>query len=173
MNIIFTDYIDYSEEGGGKDMVKNQLFLQKILVMASFIITTGYASTISAHGGGATLDPAGNKATFTALARVTCFDDGHGPADSLVAKIRDNSPAVPGMFVSLQLLKGSKAISVTDITPGDAQFSQQVSLHAGNGVYYMMANKTIAGTRDFEVEWHCMTANQVHTGTDIVVDQFE
>lgn len=148
-------------------------FLQKILIMTSILVTTSYVSTVSADGGGATLDPNGNKATFTALARVTCFDDGNGPADNLIARIRDNSPAVPGMFVSLQLLKGSKAISVTDTTPGDAQFSQQVSLQAGNGVYYMMASKTIAGARDFEVTWHCMTANQVHTGTDIVVDQFE
>lgn len=153
-------------------MAKNLSNLPKILVAASIIITTCYAATISAHGGGAMLDPAGNKATFTALARVTCFDDG-GPADHLVAKIRDNSPPIPGMFVSLQLLKGSKAISVTDTTPGDAQFSEQVSLQGGNGVYLMMVNKTIAGTRDFEVEWHCMTANQVHTGTDIIVDQFE
>ncbi len=154
-------------------MAKNLSSLPKILVTVSIIITTCYAATINAHGGGATLDPAGNKATFTALARVTCFDDGNGPADHLVAKIRDNSPPIPGMFVSLQLLKGSKAISVTDTTPGDAQFSEQVSLQGGNGVYFMMANKTVAGARDFEVEWHCMTANQVHTGTDIVVDQFE
>ncbi|SDY04144.1 hypothetical protein [Nitrosomonas sp. Nm33] len=154
-------------------MTKNHLFLQKKLAVVSVIVTACYAATIGAHTAGATLDPAGNKATFTALARVTCFDDGNGPADNLVARIRDNSPPIPGMFISLQLLKGSKAISVTDTTPGDAQFSQQVSLQGGNGTYFMMADKTIAGARDFEVDWHCMTANQVHTGTDIVVDQFQ
>lgn len=154
-------------------MTKNQLFLHKTVGMAGIIIAACYAATISADRGDTTLDPAGNKATFTALARVTCFDDGNGPADLLAAQIRDNSPAIPDMFVSLQLLKGSKAISVTDTTPGDAQFSQQVSLQGGNGVYFMMVNKTIAGARDFEVEWHCITANQAHTGTDIVVDQFE
>ena len=154
-------------------MTRNHSFLPEILAMAGIIIMAGYAATISAHGGGAALDPVGNKATFTALARVTCYDDGNGPADNLVAKIRDNSPPVPGMFVSLQLLKGSKAISITDITPGDAEYSQSVSLQGGNGVYYMMANKTVAGIRNFEVEWHCMTANNAHTGTDIIVDQFE
>lgn len=154
-------------------MTRNHLFLQKTLAVASIIITACYAATISAHGGGATLDPAGNKATFTALARVTCFDDGNGPADHLIASIRDNSPSVPGMFISLQLLKGSRAISVTDTTPGDAQFSPSVTLQAGNGTYFMMADKTMAGARDFEVEWHCNTATGVHTGTDIVVDQFE
>ncbi|MDV6343398.1 hypothetical protein [Nitrosomonas sp. Is37] len=154
-------------------MIKNLSNLPKILVAASIIITTCYAATINAHSGGATLDPAGNKATFTALARVTCFDDGNGPADFLTAQIRDNSPAIPGMFVSLQLLKGSKAISVTDTTPGDAQFSPFVTLQGGNGTYFMMADKTIAGARDFEVQWHCNTATGTHTGTDIIVDQFE
>lgn len=154
-------------------MAKNHPFLQKLLIMTSIFVMTGYVATASAHGGGAMLDPDGNKATFTALARVTCYDDGNGSADYITAKIRDNSPAIPGMFVSLQLLKGSRAISVTDTTPGDAQFSEQVTLQGGNGVYYMMANKTIAGARNFEVEWHCMTANHVHTGTDILVDQFE
>src|SRR5690606_31582937 len=126
---------------GEYDMTNNHPFLQKILTLAGIILATGYAASISAHGGGATLDPAGNKATFTALARVTCFDDGNGPADHLIARIRDNSAPVPGMFVSLQLLKGSKAISITDTTPGDAQFSPFVPLQAGNGVYFMMADK--------------------------------
>ena len=154
-------------------MAKNHLFLQKVLMVVSLTLIAGYTATISAHGGGATLDPAGNKATFTALARVTCLDDGNGPPDHLVAHVRDNSPAIPGMFVSLQLHKGSKAISITDTTPGDAEFSPFVTLQGGNGTYFMMADKTIAGVRDFEVEWHCNTATGVHTGTDIVVDQFE
>lgn len=154
-------------------MTNNYPFLQKILMLAGIILTTGYTATISAHGGGATLDPAGNKATFTALARVTCFDDGNGPADQLIARIRDNSAPIPGMFVSLQVLKGSKAISITDTTSGDAEFSPFVTLQAGNGVYFMMVDKTMAGARNFEAEWHCNTATGVHTGTDIVVDQFE
>jgi hypothetical protein len=160
-----------------ESMIKHHPFLQKslgkILLSASVIVTTGYAAICGAHGGGAVLDPAGNKATFTALARVTCFDDGNGAADYLVAKIRDNSPPVPGMFVSLQLLKGSKAISITDTTPGDADFSPEVTLQGGNGTYFMMADKTMAGARNFEVEWHCKTATGVHTGTDLFVDQFE
>ncbi|SDG96644.1 hypothetical protein [Nitrosomonas sp. Nm132] len=159
-------------------MIKHHPFLQKslgkILLSASMIVTTGYAAICGAHGGGAVLDPAGNKATFTALARVTCFDEsGVGPADYLAVKIRDNSPPVPGMFVSLQLLKGSKAINITDTTPGDAHFSPEVTLRGGNGTYFMMANKTMAGARNFEVEWHCKTVNNEHTGTDLFVDQFE
>ena len=37
----------------------------------------------------------------------------------------------------------------------------------------MMVNKTAAGPRNFDVEWHCMTADNVHTGTHGVVLQFQ
>jgi len=37
----------------------------------------------------------------------------------------------------------------------------------------MIVNKTDAGTRVFDIEWHCNTASGVHTGTDIGVAQFE
>lgn len=126
-----------------------------------------------AHGGSATMDEAGNKASFTALARITCFDDGAGPAQFLVARVRDNSAAVSGMFVSLQLLKGTRATSVTDLTPGDADYSEFATLSGGNGTYQLILNKTKAGARSFDLEWHCLTAANDHTGTDIIVDQFE
>lgn len=127
----------------------------------------------SAHGGGAVMDPAGNKASFTALASITCFDDGNGPASYLMARVRDNSPAVAGMVVSLQLLKGNRATSVSDNVSGDANYSAFVSVTGGNGVYTLLLNKSLAGARSFDLEWHCMTAGDVHTGTDIVVNQFE
>lgn len=131
------------------------------------------AAQVQAHSGGATMDEAGNKASFTALARVTCFDDGAGPAQFLVARVRDKSPAVTGLYVSLQLLKGTRATSVTDLTPGDAEYSEFATLAGGNGTYQLIINKTKAGAREFDLEWHCLTASNDHTGTEVIVDQFE
>lgn len=155
-------------------MIKHHPFLQKslgkILLSASMIVTTGYAAICGAHGhDNIIMDPAGNKATFTALARAICDTD----ADYLRARIRDKSAALPGLFVSLQLVKGGKAISITDTTPGDAEWSPFVELHRGGGQYLMIVDKTMAGTRTFDVEYHCMTVNNEHTGTEIIVDQFE
>ncbi len=134
----------------------------------------------SAHTARAMMDPLGIRATFTALARVTCFDDGNGPPAALQVRLRDNSPPVPGLLVSIQLLKGRQAISYTDTTPGDADYTFPLQLEGGAGVYTMMINKTAAGPRDIDIEWHCVTAehdhqkghDSGHTGTEILVDQF-
>lgn len=127
----------------------------------------------SAHGGGAVMDAAGNKASFSALARITCFNDGAGPASYLMARVRDNSAAMPGMVVSLQLLKGARTTSTSDTTSGDASYSDFARLTGGDGVYTLLLNKSLAGARSFDLEWHCMTAGDDHTGTEIIVDQFE
>ena len=127
----------------------------------------------SAHGGGAVMDAAGNKASFSALARITCFNDGAGPTSYLMARVRDNSAAVPGMVVSLQLLKGQRTTSTSDTVSGNADYSAFAVLTGGDGVYTLLMNKTLAGARSFDLEWHCMTAGNDHTGTEIIVDQFE
>jgi hypothetical protein len=37
----------------------------------------------------------------------------------------------------------------------------------------MLLNHTKAGVKDFDLEWHCLTATNAHTGTDIIVDQYQ
>jgi hypothetical protein len=131
-----------------------------------------YAAASHAHTAGATLDPGNNIRSFTGMAFVTCFDDGNGPADNLVARIRDNSAPVPGLMVNLQIFKGNKSNSITDTVSGDADFSPFITLQNGPGVYWILVNKTDIGARQFDVEWHCNTSTGVHTGTDIGVTQF-
>jgi hypothetical protein len=121
----------------------------------------------------ATLDPAGNRATFTGMARITCFNDGNGNAASLVARIRDNSDSIHGLMVSLQLVKDRAALSISDEISGDAAYSDYIALPGGNGEYLMLVNKTAAGPRSFDLEWHCLTATNAHTGTDITLQQFK
>lgn len=149
-------------------------FLRKIF-MCIFLAGSmlSYATVSSAHGGnGITMDAEGISRTFTGVVLVTCFDDGNGPAENLIARVRDNSPPVPGLLVNLQLFKGNKAVNITDTVSGDADYSPFVTLHGGPGVYFMIINKTDAGTRTFDVEWHCNTVDGIHTGTDISVSQF-
>lgn len=124
-----------------------------------------------AHDVAGPIDPTGDVPSFTAVALVTCFDDGNGPADYLMANIKDHpaNPPVEGMFVNLTLFKGDQAISTTDIVPGDDSPSESVSLRGGAGSYHMIASKTRAGVRDIVVDYHCMTANHTHTGTDIAL----
>ena len=83
-----------------------------LLMLALF----SFMPLASAHTARVTMDPRGISATFTALARVTCFDDGNGPPAALQVRLRDNSPPVAGLLVSIQLLKGRQAISYTERT---------------------------------------------------------
>ena len=133
---------------------------------------TGYTTSISAHGGSATLDPIGTSQTFTGLAQITCSSEGSESTDYLLARIRDNSALIPGMLTNVQIYKGNMAISITDTTPGDTEFSPYISLQGGNGVYYIIVNKTDVGERLFDLEWHCTAASGTHTPTDINVLQF-
>ncbi len=152
-------------------------FLRKFItsiIVAGYML--GFATTSSAHGGGGiTMDAAGVSRTFTGVVLVNCFDDGNGPAENLIARIRDNSPPVPGLLVNLQLVRNNKAVNITDTVSGDAEYSPFVTLHGGTGTgpYLMIINKTDAGPRTFDVEWHCNTVDGIHTGTEISVSQFQ
>jgi len=149
--------------------IKLQKFLQIIFIMT----TAGYAIVGGAHGGSATLDSEGTSRIFTGLAQVTCSSSGDEPTDHLLARIRDKSAPVPGLLVNLQIYKGKRAVNITDTVSGDAEYSPFVSLAGGNGVYYILVNKTDAGKRSFDLEWHCTAASGSHTDTDIGVLQFE
>lgn len=154
--------------------IKQPAFMFALLLLLS-------APAAYSHTARATLDPAGNNAHFTALARVTCFNDGSGPAVGLYVRVRDNSPPVAGLLVNAQILKGSQAIVTTDAVSGDATWSDPVQIDGAGGVYTVMVNKTAAGPRNFDIEWHCVTTghdhdhsgNIPHTGTEILVDQFK
>lgn len=146
-----------------------------VVTVLTTLLFFGSSGVVKAHEIAGPIDPVGNVPSFTAVAMVTCYDDGNGPADYLVANIKDfpSNPAVEGMFVNMTLFKGSKAISVTDVVPGDDNPSQFIKLSAGNGVYFMIVSKTKAGARNVFVDYHCMTANNVHTGTDIALSHYE
>lgn len=144
-----------------------------VLIVSRLLMAMFFAAVTYAHTGGTTLDPQGTNAHATDLADVTCFDDGNGPPAWLFVRIRDNSPPVPDLLVSVHLSKANQAISTTDTVSGDADYSEAVILPGGAGAYRLMVTKTDLGPRAFDVEWHCITADNVHTGTEITVRQIQ
>lgn len=149
-------------------MAKMKLYL----FITAALVCAGIAAPATAHSVRATMDAAGNRATFTGLARVTCLDGSERPA-MLIARVRDLSAPVPGLLVNLQLVKGGTALSITDPVSGDDAYSDYIALPGGPGEYLMMVNKTAAGARSFDLEWHCMSADNVHTETETTVQQFQ
>ncbi len=149
-------------------------FFKRTLIAALIVSTIAYTSISSAHTAGATLDPNNDTRSFTGMAFITCFDDGNGPADNLIARIRDLSPPVPGLLVNLQVVNGNKSNSISDTISGDADWSPFITLQGGprRSIYWVLVNKTDIGERRFELEYHCNTIDEIHTGTDIGVSQF-
>ena len=146
----------------------------KILLNIVLLIVSGAVSTsVFAHSAGATTDAAGTNANATILAAITCFDDGNGEPEGLFAQIKDLSDPEPGLLISIQLYKGIQAASDTDTVSGDADYSEGIQLDAGPGVYQLLVDKTDVGARRFDVIWHCMTEDHTHTGTDILLRQFQ
>ena len=146
----------------------------KVLLNTALLLVSCVFSTIAyAHSAGATTDAADNNANATILAAITCFDDGNGEPFGLFAQVKDLSEPVEGLLISIQLYKGLKAISDTDTISDDADYSEGIQLDAGPGVYQILVNKTDIGPRRFDVIWHCMTEEHVHTGTDILLRQFQ
>ena len=145
------------------------------VALSAAILSFGIYSTAHAHSyeGLATIDAGGNNPSATALALMTCFDDGNGEPAKLFVQLRDKSAPVDGLLLSVQIYKGNKATSITDPVSGDANYSQAVELNAGPGTYWVMLNKTAAGPRRFDLIWHCVTADDIHTGTEIVIKQFQ
>ena len=147
--------------------------LKKTLVTSLILAAIAYANYAAAHSAGATIDAAGNNASAADLAQVICYDDGDGPTDHLFVQIQDASSPVSGLLVSAQIYKDNKMTNTTETVSGDANASPGTTLNGGNGVYYLSVSKTATGARDFTVTYHCQTAADVHTGTDITVLQVQ
>lgn len=147
--------------------------LKKAFITASILAAVGYNGAALAHSGGGPIDSASNNASATDLAAVTCYDDGNGAPARLYGQIKDMSPPVAGLLLNFHIYKGQQMITSTDTVSGDANYSQEVRLNGGPGVYYISATKTKAGVRLFDVIWHCETIGGIHTGTDIVVYQIQ
>ena len=143
-----------------------------LLAAVLLLTATGIAQ---AHEVAGPIDPAGNAPSFTAVAGVTCFNDGNGKAGHLITSILDHpsNPFVEGMQVTLTLFKSGHAISTTDTTQGDDTPSPSVKLSGGEGTYHMIVNKTRPGVRNVAITYHCETAEGVHTGTDILITHYE
>ena len=138
--------------------------LKKIAAAGAFSLVAGYAGTAAAHD--VFSQPIGAAVNATDLYQVTCSDDGDGPAQRLDVYLRDDTTGTS--ILSVQVQKGVLAKNITDPKGADGLYTPVTSLLGGNGVYNLIVDKTIAGARVFDITYHCMTSDNVHTGTSIV-----
>ncbi len=108
----------------------------------------------------------GSSPRATDLYQVTCFAEDGGPVTGhLRVSVRDNAP-VKRPQVSVQILKGLLATNTTDARDGNLAYSRPVTIDGGDGVYQMLVNKSGRGAETYTIEYHCISPDGVHTGTD-------
>lgn len=141
-----------------KTTIKNTWVTASLLVAA-----VGYTTIASAHDKSGAL---GTGIGATDYYQITCSNDGHGNADHLALQLRDLAP-VAAPVISAQVTKATRAGNTTDQVDGDALASPEINLKGGNGAYYVIINKSKAGSELYTFNYHCETLGNVHTGTSI------
>jgi len=140
------------------------MLFKKVFAPATLLAVVAYAGGASAHEQSGAL---GKAASATDYYQVTCSDDGNGPADHLFVQIKDLAPVAKPM-VSILVVNGLQAKTSTDPIDGDATGSPGLNIKGGTtATYYVLVSKTAAGAENYFFDYHCLTANGDHTGTDI------
>ncbi|MFI3157678.1 MAG: hypothetical protein QX199_16155 [Methylococcaceae bacterium] len=139
----------------------NKITLKDTFVSVSLLGILGYANSAAAHDINGAL---GKAAGATDYYQVECFDDGAGPADRLLVEIKDLAP-VAAPLISVQVTKGIIAKNTTDVVDGNATYSPTLTVNGGNGSYYLIVDKTAAKAETYNLQVHCETSGDQHTGT--------
>ena len=138
-----------------------KITLKKAFTAVSWLGVLVYTGNVAAHDITGTL---GKAAGATDYYQVECSDDGAGPADRLIVKIKDLAP-VATPLISVQVTKGAIAKNTTDIIDGNATYSPALTVNGGNGSYYLIVDKTAAKAEVYNLQIHCETSGDQHTGT--------
>ena len=130
---------------------------------ATLLLVASWVSSAQAHSLSGSL---GSSAAALHYYQIQCYDDGNGTNGRLEASIKDLSPVVKPL-VSMQISRDNSSTNTTDAKDGDATASPLVKLQGEDGFFYITVNKTAAGSEDYSIEFHCMTNDGQHTGTNV------
>lgn len=140
------------------------------------VFLAGIAAALLPSGRAAAHDQSGSlgsSASATDYYEISCFDDGTGPPGSLEVRIRDSAPgSLPQ--VSVQVQRGLSLASVSDEITPDVVPSPSIYSNEGAGVYFVLVDKSGAGTKFYQLTYHCWTGpdgSGVHAGSALVTRQ--
>ena len=141
----------------------------KIILVALFIVAIGCPMIGWAHDKRGTL---GADASATDFYKITCSDDGRGPAGKLSLDA-ENVSAPNSAPLNVQIFKDDHNLymSTTDNVGEDNQTSPSLTAIGGSGNYSVLVDKSGVGKVKYSLDFHCETLGGVHTGTDIRIEQ--
>ncbi|MCF8006110.1 MAG: hypothetical protein K9K84_01765 [Methylovulum sp.] len=144
------------------------LSLKQALIMSMLISL--FSNNATAHDLSGSLGQASSAVDFY---QIHCFDDGAGANGYLEAELRDETP-IAAPLISMQISVGERVYNTTDAKDADAAYSPSLQVAGNADEYYLITiNKTAAGKENYAVSYHCLTAENQHTGTEIfrIADQ--
>lgn len=144
--------------------------LRKAFVTASILIAAGHIGPASAHDYHDIL--IGNGSTTTGSSDLVALICDPG-TDYLEAQIKDKSSPEPGLLVNVLIAKGAQMKNVADTVSGDDAYSPFIRVNGGSGLYYMAATTTKAGTRLFDLTYHCKANDGTHPDSSVQIYQVE
>jgi len=142
------------------------------LLAVALIIGASQTSWVSAHDQtGSLLGTVSPGATD--MYQVTCSSGGgtyqQEPTAKFQAQIENQSA---GPMMSLQIIKGAKAVNILDDIGGDGFFGPVVSLTppvgSGGGVYTILVNHTGQASQQYRFIYFCLSSSNNITGTSIL-----
>lgn len=167
---------------------------RKICLLISTLLITWSGTQLEAHENGGRLndDPTailGNTAGGTDYYQITCADDGNLQTAGLIFQIASTTKGTEprlSMTVYKETIGNIAGVNawhtenVTDITPYDDtlvgmsgcnnpsnnSYSPIGAFVGGNGVYHVIVSKDTNGGANYNMVYHCVTAQCQHTGTD-------
>ncbi len=104
----------------------------------------------------------GGKTSATDVWEVTCS----GGSDFLAMRVKDGLPK-KAPKVSIQVSKDRLAANTTDPIDGDNEYSPEIRVNAGDGVYLVTVDKTGKAPENYLLEYHCENNAGGHTSTTI------
>ncbi len=147
-------------------------FSRHVLLAIATLLGIGNAGVAAAHNQGGAL---GKSSTAADIYEVACSNDSNGSPAALEARIKDIAPVAPPL-VTVQIQKNSVTVTSADSVDGDRKFSPLVGNSGGEGVYIVTVSKTVTPGKPVKrlaykeiylLEYHCVTASDAHTGTEI------
>lgn len=143
--------------------------LKKLTIAGAILL--GYAGITSAHD--LLNQTIGATLSATDYFQVTCSNDGTGDAAYLAIRVNDDTAGAS--ILSLQVKKGLLVKNTTDVTGANGVYSPVLYLMPpvgqGNGVYDVFVDKTTAAARQYDIQYHCMTSGNLHTGSSVALKQ--
>ena len=151
----------------------------KKTILTLMLTSIAYASVSYAHDLNSSLGKKTTGKAATDVFWITCLNDGNGEPGYLYLRLKEKLPRDTKIkkypLLSIQAYKDTISSPLsTDPINADAGYAPALKVTGVAGIYQVYINKglsTLKAISTYYVQYHCKTATNQHTGTEIEMKQ--